>query len=84
MTAPICVAGGICLQILKSKGICIGAHLSSVYDINDDSFNRTDIREDELLQISGKSFPVINDEKGKLMKISQGEVSVTYKMRFPK
>lgn len=30
MTAPMCIAGGIALQILKSKGISISAHVFSI------------------------------------------------------
>ena len=33
MTAPLCVAGGICLQILEEKGIEINARIASVGDI---------------------------------------------------
>ena len=33
MTAPLCVAGGICLQILESKGIDIKARIASIGDI---------------------------------------------------
>ncbi len=38
LTAPLCVAGGIALQILREKGILIGAHLSRVGDVTDDAF----------------------------------------------
>ena len=30
MTAPLCIAGGIALQILKQQGITIGAHIYSI------------------------------------------------------
>ena len=30
LTAPLCIAGAICLQLLEEKGIYIGAHLYSV------------------------------------------------------
>ena len=29
LTAPMCIAGGICLQILEKQGIYVGAHLYS-------------------------------------------------------
>ena len=35
MTAPLCIAGGIALQLLRQKGIEIGAHIYSVGDISD-------------------------------------------------
>jgi len=33
LTAPLCVAGGICLQILRDLGICINAQIIQVGDI---------------------------------------------------
>ena len=30
LTAPICAAGGICLQILRRRGVRIGAHVHSI------------------------------------------------------
>lgn len=38
LTAPLCVAGGICKQILARRGIYVGAHLQQVSDIQDDRF----------------------------------------------
>lgn len=38
LTAPLCIAGGICLQILERRGIYVGAHLLQVGTIKDDSF----------------------------------------------
>ncbi|MEG1500918.1 MAG: chorismate synthase, partial [Clostridiales bacterium] len=38
LTAPLCIAGGIALQILARRGIAIGAHLVSVADIKDTAF----------------------------------------------
>ncbi len=30
LTAPLCIAGGLCMQWLESMGICIGAHIISI------------------------------------------------------
>lgn len=38
MTAPLCVAGGIALQILRRRGIAVGAHLLSVGQVEDTPF----------------------------------------------
>lgn len=35
LTAPLCVAGGICMQWLAEKGIGIKAHIASIGDIRD-------------------------------------------------
>ena len=33
LTAPLCIAGGICLQMLERRGILIGAHLERVGEV---------------------------------------------------
>ena len=35
LTAPLCIAGAICLQLLAKRGIFIGAHIAAVADIDD-------------------------------------------------
>lgn len=39
LTAPICVAGGLCLQWLAANGIRIGAHIQSIGAVRDASFD---------------------------------------------
>lgn len=38
LTAPLCIAGGICLQMLERRGILIGAHLQQVGEVMDEPF----------------------------------------------
>ncbi|MBQ2693540.1 MAG: chorismate synthase [Clostridia bacterium] len=38
LTAPLCIAGGICLQLLARRGIHIGAHLERVGEVLDEPF----------------------------------------------
>jgi len=33
LTAPLCIAGGICLQILERRGITVEAHIASMGDV---------------------------------------------------
>ncbi len=65
MTAPLCIAGAIIMQMLEQKGIKIGAHISSIGNVCDDKFDGCD---DDLMNVSSKEFPVINEEKGEQMK----------------
>ena len=63
MTAPMCIAGGLCKQWLEARGIRIGAHIYQILDVYDDGFddifpNLASIRTD---------FPVINEDSGKQM-----------------
>lgn len=66
LTAPVCAAGGIAIQMLERRGIYVGAHLSSVGTVRDDAFP---MQPDPALfeNIAAKSFPVISDEKGEQM-----------------
>lgn len=67
ITAPLVFAGAIAKQILTSQGIIIGAHIKSIGNILDDSFDYCNVDKTILENISKKEFPVINDEKGALM-----------------
>lgn len=64
LTAPLCFAGAVCMQILKQKGIEIKAHIYSIADVKDTPFDIVNITDED---ITSKDFPVINDEQGKLM-----------------
>lgn len=54
MTAPLCIAGGIALQILESKGIKIGAYVSSIGNVKGDSYIDRDISYDEIIEKKNK------------------------------
>ena len=64
LTAPLCIAGGIALQILSRRGITIGAHIASIGPVKDLRFDTVDIGADELIAVSNKSIPVIDDNAG--------------------
>lgn len=68
LTAPLCIAGGIALQILAEKGIYIGAHIASIGHVDDASFDPVNIEKNQLQQVVKKEFPVINDSAGEMMK----------------
>ncbi len=67
LTAPLCAAGGILLQILKRRGIDIVAHLASVGEYEDEKINVLALDEEKYSKIKEGSFPVFSDEKGKSM-----------------
>ena len=62
LTAPLVFAGAIAKQILAQKGITVGAHILSINGVLDDSFDKANVSEKELLAVSSKEFCVINDE----------------------
>ena len=66
LTAPICAAGGIAKQILERRGIYVGAHLSSIGTVQDESFPL--LPEPALFAaIAQKALPVISDAQGEQM-----------------
>ncbi len=68
LTAPICIAGAIIMQVLEEKGIYIGAHISSVGNVEDTLFDNTSFDVNVLQAAKNKDFPVLDDEAGERMK----------------
>lgn len=68
LTAPLCIAGAVLMDILEKKGVYIGAHISSVGGICDDRFDSLCLDGGYVKTAANKAFPVLNDEKGELMK----------------
>ena len=74
LTAPLCVAGGICMQILEQKGITIAAHISNLGGICDDKFDMAHITMDDLERLQEREFPIINTDVFETMKKRVEEV----------
>ena len=67
MTAPLCAAGGIALQILAEKGIRIGAHAASIGRQMDERFDPVHVRPEDFDRILENGFPTLNSDAGKQM-----------------
>lgn len=63
LTAPLCIAGGLCKQWLETKGIRIGAHIAMIDSIDDCHFDMTDPQIDQIDPV----FPVISKSCGMQM-----------------
>lgn len=68
ITAPLVFAGAICKQILASKGIEIGAHVKSIKNVKDESFDYTNITKEQLISLREKELPLINISKEEEMR----------------
>ena len=64
LTAPLVFAGGVAKQILAQRGVYVGAHISTVYGVNDEALEDWE----SLRACAAKDFPVLNDEKGAEMR----------------
>ena len=67
MTAPLCMAGGIALQMLAEKGIRIGAHIAAIGEIRDGAFDALRLTEEDLTEVLKHDLPVISPEAGRRM-----------------
>ena len=60
LTAPLCIAGGVLLQMLEAKGIRVGARIRAAAGIEDNSPFSASVAE--------KAFPTVSDETGEAIK----------------
>ena len=66
LTAPLCIAGGLCLQWLEQLGVRIGAHITICAGIADDPIFLD--WANPQLDLIQKDFPVLNPEAGRRMR----------------
>ena len=60
LTAPLCIAGGILLQMLEQKNISVQARILRIADVTDDSPFASPVAE--------KMFPAVSEEAGARMR----------------
>jgi len=66
LTAPICIAGGMCLQWLNEIGICVTGHISAIGGIEDNP-PRFDAVIPQIEKVDQR-FPVIDPVQGEKMR----------------
>ena len=69
LTAPLCIAGGLCKQWLDDMGIHIAAHIQSIGAVTDDQL---DYCNPDLKKINS-DFPVVNADAGVQMRSAIAE-----------
>lgn len=67
LTAPLCAAGGVCLQILNRKGIAIGGHLSRCAGVDDAPIDSLRLTAEELAAVAQRPIPVLDENAGMRM-----------------
>lgn len=63
LTAPIVFAGAVAKQILKKKGVTIGAHILKIGEVCDTPFDKNNISVEQLEELSADYFSTISTEK---------------------
>ncbi len=59
LTAPLCIAGGICIQLLKKEGVEIISRIASIGSVKDEA--------ELTASTAEKPFPAVNDDAAKAM-----------------
>lgn len=68
LTAPLCIAGGIAIQILKRRGIEIAAHIQKVGPAADRPFDPMGESSETLDALRKAPFPVLDPEAEQAMR----------------
>ena len=63
LTACLCAAGGVALQMLERRGIRVVAHIRSIAGIDDAPFDPVACA-GQFGALSGKAFPVLDEQAG--------------------
>ena len=56
LTAPLCAAGGVCLQLLEEEGVTVISRIASIEDVEDEG--------PLTVSTAEKAFPTVSDERG--------------------
>lgn len=67
LTAPLCFAGAVCMQLLERKGITLGGHILSVGDVYDTPFDPMNEDPAVFTPIADRTPPVIDETAGEKM-----------------
>ena len=67
LTAPLVFMGAVAKQALAQQGITVGAHILRIADIKEENFNPMGVDDIILMELSKKSFCVLDDALGEKM-----------------
>lgn len=76
LMAPLCIAGAICLQLLREQKIEIGAHIQKLGTLEDTPFDPCCVSAEDFRKIDGKILPVLDPTVEEEM----GNIILTQKM----
>lgn len=67
LTAPLCAAGGIAIQMLKKRGIEVFSHILSIHGIADSPFDPVSVGEREHDILEASAFRTLDEKAGEQM-----------------
>lgn len=68
LTAPLCAAGALCMQLLERFGVTVGAHIYSIHGVCDEPFDLAGVSAQTLRRLAASSFPVLSEQAGDAMR----------------
>lgn len=68
LTAPLCFAGAVAMQLLARRGVSVGAHIAAIGNVRDSAYDPVELTAAQLLAPGAKPFPVIDDGQGGQMR----------------
>ena len=68
LTAPLVFAGSVARDLLKEKGVTIGAHIASIANVNDEPLDPVNVDAQTLERLAGSRFPLLCPEKEENMR----------------
>lgn len=63
LTAALCFAGGVAIQILEAKGVSIAAHILSVGSVDDRYFDAVNVSRENLDRLWQSDFPLLDETR---------------------
>lgn len=67
LTAPLCAAGNICMQLLEKQDVSIGAHIRKIGGVEDIPFDPCNVRKSDFTQIQKNILPVLDGNAAEKM-----------------
>lgn len=68
LTAPLCFAGAVCSQILERRGIVTGAHIKSIKNVYDETFDPVNVTPETLNAVKKRPFPTLSEKSEEKMR----------------
>lgn len=68
LTAPLCFAGAVAIQVLSRRGVAVGAHLYSVADVKDEPFDPVNVTEADFKRVRANALPVCDNDIASAMR----------------
>ncbi len=67
LTLPLCFAGAVCIQLLKRRGVTVGAHLLRIGEATDEPLSPTGVTREQLLSLPTRPLPVLRPSAAEAM-----------------